>query len=76
MLLEGLNLMAVGMTTVFSFLALLVVVLKGSARFFEEFGERWPDQVVPPSSPGNLSGSSGKEEIAVVLAVVEAHRQR
>ncbi|MBM64252.1 MAG: sodium pump decarboxylase subunit gamma [Acidobacteria bacterium] len=76
MLLEGLNLMVVGMTTVFSFLALLVAVLQGSARIFEEFGDQWPDQVIAPSSPENLSGSSGKEEIAVVLAVVEAHRQR
>ena len=46
MLLEGANLMAVGMTAVFSFLTLLVVVLQLSAWVFRSFGHRWPDPVI------------------------------
>ena len=52
MLSEGVNLMAVGMTTVFGFLALLVVLLQVSARFFEKFGDRWPDSRVTPGASG------------------------
>ena len=76
MLIEGVNLMAVGMATVFSFLALLVVVLQVSARVFEKFGDRWPDSTVEPGPSGASSGTSGNEEIAVVLAAVEAHRRQ
>ena len=76
MLIEGVNLMAVGMATVFSFLALLVMVLQVSARVFEKFGDRWPDSTVEPGLSGASSGTSGNEEIAVVLAAVEARRRQ
>ena len=76
MLLEGVNLMVVGMTTVFSFLALLVIVLEVSARIFQ----RGTDAEVQPAtvamSPSGASPVRGSEEIAVVLAAVEAHRRR
>ena len=68
--------MAVGMATVFSFLALLVMVLQVSARVFEKFGDRWPDSTVEPGQSGARSGTSGNEEIAVVLAAVEARRRQ
>jgi sodium pump decarboxylase gamma subunit len=74
MLSEGVNLMAVGMTTVFGFLALLVVLLQISARFFEKVGDRWPDSRVTPG----LSGASVEtnEAVAVALAAVAAHRRK
>ena len=76
MLIEGLNLMAVGMTTVFGFLALLVTVLRVAARVFEHYGDRWPDPVTV-SEPSNLvMRSSGRAEIAVALAAVSAHRRQ
>lgn len=75
MLIEGLNLMAVGMTTVFAFLAVLVVLLQVSARFFERFGDRWPDAAVTTETPGEAS-TRENEAIAVVLAAVTAYRGR
>lgn len=75
MLFEGINLMVVGMTTVFSFLALLVIVLQVSARFFERFGDRWPDAALA-TEPPDSTPSTQSEEIAVVLAAITAYRGR
>ena len=71
---EGVNLMAVGMTTVFGFLALLVVLLQLSARFFEKFGDRWPDSRVTSGAPEARVETD--EAVAVVLAAVAAHRRK
>ncbi|MEE2638310.1 MAG: OadG family transporter subunit [Acidobacteriota bacterium] len=76
MLLEGVNLMVVGMTTVFSFLVLLVVVLLFSARVFEVYGDRWPDPVSAPDPLPDATGGLAGAEIAVVLAAVEAYRRQ
>ena len=73
MLFEGINLMVVGMTTVFSFLALLVIVMQASARFFERFGDQWPDAAVATGRPDSTPGTQ-HEEIAVILAAITAHR--
>jgi len=75
MLFEGINLMVVGMTTVFSFLTLLVIVLQVSARFFERFGDRWPDATLTSEPAGSTPGTQS-EEIAVVLAAITAYRGR
>ena len=75
MLFEGINLMVVGMTTVFSFLTLLVIVLQVSARFFERFGDRWPDATLT-SEPAGSTPDTQSEEIAVVLAAITEHRGR
>ena len=73
MLFEGINLMVVGMTTVFSFLALLVIVMQVSARFFERFGDQWPDAAAATGDSDSTPGTQN-EEIAVVLAAITAHR--
>lgn len=75
MLFEGINLMVVGMTTVFSFLALLVIVMQVSARFFERFGDQWPDAAEATGGPDSTPGTQN-EEIAVILAAITAHRGR
>ena len=75
MLFEGINLMVVGMTTVFSFLVLLVIVLQVSARFFERFGDRWPHASLTTEPAGATPGTQS-EEIAVVLAAITEHRGR
>jgi sodium pump decarboxylase gamma subunit len=72
----GIELTAVGMTTVFAFLGLLVGLMQASAALFEAFGHRFP---VPPSTEttsGASGGASRDEEIAIVLAAVEAHRRQ
>jgi len=72
MMMDGVRLMVVGMLMVFAFLTLLVGMMKGSAVFFEAFAHRFPEE----PSPGSKTHDSGRnEEIAVVLAVAEAHRK-
>jgi len=72
MILEGLRLMAVGMFTVFAFLALLVGVMKGSAIFFERFADRFPEDA-PQESTARQAGNDG--EVALALVVAEAYRR-
>jgi Na+-transporting methylmalonyl-CoA/oxaloacetate decarboxylase gamma subunit len=76
MLREGVHLMAVGMTTVFSFLALLVIVLEISARVFQSLSHRWPDPAIARTRTNPMPRERGDIEVAVALAVIEAHRRR
>ena len=76
MLLEGVNLMVVGMTTVFSFLTLLVIVLQISAKVFDSIGHRWPDPTIATPRPAQAPKTLGDVGIAVALAAIEAHRRR
>ena len=76
MLLEGVNLMVVGMTTVFSFLTLLVIVLQISAKVFDSIGHRWPDPTIATPRPTQAPKTLGDVGIAVALAAIEAHRRR
>ena len=75
MLLEGVNLMAVGMMTVFSFLTLLVIVLQISARVFQSFGHRWPDPAIATTRSAQTPKTLGDVDVAVALAAIEAHRR-
>ena len=76
MLLEGVNLMAVGMTAVFSFLTLLVVVLQLSARLFRSFGHTWPDpEIASTLSPAEATVRRDSE-VALVIAAVKDYRRR
>jgi len=73
---EGVLLMAVGMATVFAFLGVLVGLMQGSAAFFEAFGDRFAEPEVPTPSAGATPGGAGNDdEIAIVLAAIEAHRR-
>jgi len=72
MLAEGLQLLLVGMATVFAFLTLLVGLMEGSARFFEAYGDRLSQ---PEAAQPSGGASDSHEEIAVVLAAIEAHRR-
>ena len=69
MLLEGLGLMAVGMTTVFAFLGILVISMHALARVAGLFPPvEPPEQEAPPAETSDA-------DIAVVLAAIEAWRQ-
>jgi sodium pump decarboxylase gamma subunit len=76
MIWEGVELTAVGMTTVFAFLGLLVGLMQGSAALFEAFGHLFPVPAPTEAAPGASGGAAGGEEIAIVLAAVEAHRRQ
>lgn len=71
MIWEGLRLMAVGMFTVFAFLALLVALMKASALFFEKFADRFSEEA--KTEPAKVR-TGNQEEIALVLALAEAAR--
>ena len=73
---EGVLLMVVGMTTVFAFLGLLVALMQGSAAFFAAFAERFPEPELMNVGGQTTSTKPGTdEEIAIVLAAVEAYRR-
>ncbi len=69
---EGLRLMVVGMITVFVFLSLLVGMMTASAAFFEAFADRFPEDAPNDVAP---SRSNRDAEIALALAIAEAHRR-
>jgi len=77
---EGFRLMAVGMTTVFVFLALLVALMRASAVFFEANAHRFPEEDSGDSgAAGNAVAKAGREEeiaIAIAIAVADAARRR
>ncbi len=69
MIVEGTRLMLVGMTTVFAFLALMVVLMALSGRLLRGFAER--EEAEREAS----AATDDAQEIAVVLAAIEAHRR-
>ena len=71
---EGLTLMAVGMTTVFGFLVLLVGAMKLQAVFFQRFDIEY----VPGRSPAPSTAGAGDPHlhIAIALAAIESRRRR
>jgi oxaloacetate decarboxylase gamma subunit len=72
MLAEGGLLMVVGMTTVFSFLALLVLVMHGSAAFFRAFADRFPE----PEAAAVVRRAPNDDTavVAAIVAAIAAHR--
>ncbi|MBW1885593.1 MAG: OadG family protein [Deltaproteobacteria bacterium] len=72
MLLDGLRLMAVGMTTVFVFLTLLVGLMRASAVFFEANAHRFPEADSDDSASGKVGND---EEVAIAIAVALASRR-
>ena len=67
-MLEGLQLLVVGMGTVFAFLGLLVALMHGSARVLAGRPEALAP---PPAGPPGLDTTS-EAEIAVAIAVAAA----
>lgn len=72
MISEGLRVMLVGMTTVFAFLALLVVLLQASGWLLGR------DAEAPGDAPAVTPAEDADDHavIAVVVAAAEAARQR
>ena len=64
---QGIKIMVVGMTAVFCFLALLVLTMNLSAWIFSRWGHLFSQETA--------GGAEVEEEIAVVLAAIQAHAQ-
>lgn len=68
---EGLELMAVGMITVFAFLVLLVLAMTAAGAIFRRFERYFPEPEPLPSAPGDELS-----EIAAAIAAVQAYRRK
>ena len=68
---EGLELMGVGMGTVFAFLALLAFAMEFAGRFLSSV---LPDEEVSTSQ--NIPATAGAAEAEIALAIAAAHRFR
>jgi oxaloacetate decarboxylase (Na+ extruding) subunit gamma len=78
MMLDGLRLMALGMTMVFVFLALLVLLMYSSARFLRAFAQRFPEPAVElpaPRAPAAPAADDGAR-VAATIAALHRHRAR
>ncbi len=73
---EGAHLMLLGMSTVFGFLALLVLLMNGAARFFAAYGHLFPEEPSPARTEQDSGALEDGAELAVVLAVAEAWRRK
>jgi sodium pump decarboxylase gamma subunit len=68
---QGLTVLVVGITTVFAFLILLVVIMQGSSWFFARFAHLFPE----PEQSAGAPLRDDLSEIAVVLAALRAHKR-
>ena len=68
---EGLELLAVGMGTVFAFLSLLAIAMEAAGRIL---GRVMPDEEVTTSQSTAVASGASQAEIAVAIAA--AHRFR
>jgi oxaloacetate decarboxylase gamma subunit len=73
---EGLELMLVGMGVVFSFLVLLVILMRVSGALLSRLPE--PEVVVSKASSGGSGGAvrSGEASAKLAVALAAAHRER
>ncbi len=67
MLAQGLQLMALGMTTVVAFLGLLVALMEVSGRTLP--------RLAPDAAPATPPQADDELEIAIALAAIAAHRR-
>jgi len=70
-LMDGVFLMVIGMSTVFTFLVLLILAMNGSAAFFRKFAHLFPEE---PAAAPKAPASDPVAEIAVALAAIKAKR--
>lgn len=71
LLLQGAELMLLGMGIVFGFLSLLVVTLRGMSMLADRLGD---PLVEPPGAPAPLDIADNRQLIAVISAAVARYR--
>lgn len=80
MIMEGVRLMALGMTMVFVFLALLVGVMSATAWFFQRYGRYFPEatetRAARPAAAMTTPASDSSATVAAVVAAIHAYRAR
>lgn len=73
MLVEGLSLMIIGMSTVMGFLCLLVALMHLSGLFFRWYNQAFPEAAVSKTQAEPKSAKNHRE-LAIALAAIAAHR--
>ncbi|WP_373186044.1 OadG family protein [Halopseudomonas sp.] len=77
LIMEGFELMLLGMGSVFVFLILLVAVTTGMSSFLSRF---FPEALPAPKAPKRAKPTAGaavdQETIAVIGAAIQQHRSR
>lgn len=68
MIAQGMNFMFIGMTVVFVFLSVLVIIMNIAAAFFKKFDKYFPEETVAAKTP---AASSSDADIAVAIAAVK-----
>ena len=72
-LVNGLGIMVVGMTAVFAFLAVMVLVMNLAGIAIKHLGKHFPDET--PAKETGQSTQQREMEIAAVIAVARAQIQ-
>ncbi|MEW7977880.1 MAG: OadG family protein [Candidatus Sedimenticola endophacoides] len=75
LLMEGVNLMLLGMGIVFIFLAILVVTMSGMSRLAAAIDKKQP-QAVPAPQPAVPKAGEDEELVAVIPAAISRFRSR
>jgi len=72
MTMEGIKFMILGMTTVFLFLLLMIIVLKLQKKLLDKFFPPKPVSIAPATSAGGSTSPSAEDEetIAVITAAI------
>ena len=73
MLIDGLIFMVLGMTTVFAFLTVLVIVMRLSYLLISYYGKFFPERILEPQK---VSRSNNKAKIALAVAIAKAYSQK
>ena len=72
MIIDGLKLAVIGMTVVFAFLGLLVLIVQISTKLLKPFTEKEEREMAVPA--GRTSPIDGSRLVAVVSAAIASHR--
>jgi oxaloacetate decarboxylase gamma subunit len=72
---EGLKFMVLGMTTVFLFLILMVIVLNFQAKMIAKYFPAKPP-APPPSRAGNMTAADDTEVVAAIIAAIRKYREK
>ncbi len=71
---QGFTLLLIGMATVYGFLWFMILIMNGTAAFFQKFAHLFPEEQAAAPSKKPTTTSDPAAEIAVALAAIKAKR--
>ncbi len=76
LLMDGVNLMLLGMGIVFLFLSVLVLALNGMSRLAGVLADKYPSESQPAAVPASRPEGDRGELIAVISAAIRRYRSK